>query len=206
MNTAAALSRPIALPPLPFDAGALSPVISSNTLSFHYGKHHKTYVDTLNKLIVGTEFADLPLEKIVKTSSRQPEHTAIFNNAAQAWNHTFYWNSLKPKGGGEPPAVLKQLMESSFGGVDACKKELSKAAVGQFGSGWAWLVREGDKLNILKTPDAKTPIADGPIPLLTIDVWEHAYYLDYQNRRVDYVNALIEKLANWEFAAANLAR
>src|SRR5215475_6226908 len=137
MNTAAALSRPIALPPLPFDSGALSPVISSNTLSFHYGKHHKNYVDTLNKLIVGTEFADMPLEKIIKASSRQSEHTAIFNNAAQAWNHTFYWNSLKPKGGGEPPAVLKKMMESSFGGVDECKKELSKAAVGQFGSGWA---------------------------------------------------------------------
>jgi Fe-Mn family superoxide dismutase len=206
MNTAAVLSQPIALPPLPFDQGALAPVISANTLSFHYGKHHKTYVDTLNKLIVGTEFADMPLEKIVKASARLPEQAAIFNNAAQAWNHTFYWKSLKAKGGGEPPAQLKQLMESSFGSVDACKKELSKAAVGQFGSGWAWLVQDGEKLMILKTPDAKTPLADGPTPLLTIDVWEHAYYLDYQNRRVDYVNALIEKLANWGFAAENLNR
>jgi Fe-Mn family superoxide dismutase len=206
MNTAAVLSQPIALPPLPYDQGALAPIISANTLSFHYGKHHKTYVDTLNKLIVGTEFADMPLEKIVKASSHLPEQSAIFNNAAQAWNHAFYWKSLKAKGGGEPPAVLKQLMESAFGSVDACKKELSKAAVGQFGSGWAWLVKDGDKLKILKTPDAKTPLADGPTPLLTIDVWEHAYYLDYQNRRVDYVNALIEKLANWEFAAENLNR
>ena len=206
MNTAAVLSQPIPFPALPYDQGALAPVISANTLSFHHGKHHKTYVDTLNKLIVGTEFADMPLEKIIKASARQPEQAMIFNNAAQAWNHAFYWQSLKPKGGGEPPAVLKQMMESSFGGVDACKKELSKAAVGQFGSGWAWLVQDGEKLKIVKTPDAKTPLTDGPAPLLTIDVWEHAYYLDYQNRRVDYVNALIDKLANWEFAAENLAR
>ena len=206
MSTAAVLSQPIALPPLPFDQGALAPVISANTLSFHYGKHHKNYVDTLNKLIVGTEFADMPLEKIVKASARLPEQSAIFNNAAQAWYHTFYWKSLNPKGGGDPPAQLKQMMESAFGSVDACKKELSKAAVGQFGSGWAWLVQDGEKLKILKTPDAKTPLTEGPTPLLTLDVWEHAYYLDYQNRRVDYVNALIDKLANWEFAADNLNR
>jgi len=206
MNTAAVLSQPIALAPLPFDQGDLAPVISANTLSFHYGKHHKTYVDTLNKLIVGTEFADMPLEKIVKATSQSADHAAIFNNAAQAWNHAFYWKSLKPKGGGEPPALLKRAMEASFGSVDACKKELSKAAVSQFGSGWAWLVQDGEKLKIIKTPDAKTPMTDGPKPLLTIDVWEHAYYLDYQNRRVDYVNALIEKLANWEFAAQNLGQ
>lgn len=204
MSTAAALSQSIALPPLPFDQGALAPVISANTLSFHYGKHHKNYVDTLNKLIVGTEYADMPLENIVKASARQPDHSSIFNNAAQAWNHGFYWKSLKPKSSGEPPAVLKRMMEASFGGVEQCKKELSKAAVGQFGSGWAWLVQDGEKLKILKTPDAKTPLVDGPKPLLTIDVWEHAYYLDYQNRRVDYVNALIDKLTNWEFAAENL--
>jgi Fe-Mn family superoxide dismutase len=204
MNTAAVASQPIPLPPLPFDQGALAPVISANTLNFHYGKHHKTYVETLNKLIVGTEFADMALDKIVKATSRQPAHVAIFNNAAQAWNHTFYWKCLKAKGGGEPPAALKRSMEESFGGVDQCKKELSKAAVSQFGSGWAWLVQDGGKLKILKTPDAETPLTDGSNPLLTIDVWEHAYYLDYQNRRVDYVNALIEKLANWGFAAENL--
>lgn len=206
MNTAAVLSQPIALSPLPFDQGALAPVISANTLSFHYGKHHKTYVDTLNKLIVGTEFADMPLDKIVKSTSQSADQSAIFNNAAQAWNHAFYWKSLKPKGGGEPPAELRRAMEASFGSVDACKKELSKAAVGQFGSGWAWLVQDGEKLKIIKTPDARTPMADGPKPLLTIDVWEHAYYLDYQNRRADYVNALIDKLANWEFAAQNLGQ
>ncbi len=206
MNTAAVLSQPIALSPLPFDQGALAPVISANTLSFHYGKHHKTYVDTLNKLIVGTQFADMPLDKIVKATSQSADQSAIFNNAAQAWNHAFYWKSLKPKGGGEPPAQLRRVMEASFGSVDACKKELSKAAVGQFGSGWAWLVQDGEKLKVIKTPDARTPMADGPKPLLTIDVWEHAYYLDYQNRRVDYVNALIDKLANWEFAAQNLGQ
>jgi superoxide dismutase, Fe-Mn family len=204
MDTAAVESRPVALPPLPFDQGALAPVISANTLSFHYGKHHKTYVETLNKMIVGTEFADMSLEEIIRATARKPEHVGIFNNAAQAWNHTFYWKSLKPKGGGEPPAQLKSLMQDSFGGVEQCKKELSKAAVGQFGSGWAWLVQDGGKLKIIKTPDAKTPMTDGAKCLLTIDVWEHAYYLDYQNRRVDYVNALIERLANWEFAADNL--
>jgi Fe-Mn family superoxide dismutase len=206
MNTAAVLSQPIALAPLPFDQGALAPVISANTLSFHYGKHHKTYVDTLNKLIVGTEFADMPLENIIRATSGQSDHAEIFNNAGQAWNHTFYWNSLKPNGGGEPPAVLKRMMEASFGGVAQCKKALSTAAVGQFGSGWAWLVQDGDKLKILKTPNAENPLAQGPKPLLNIDVWEHAYYLDYQNRRVDYVNAMIDKLANWGFAAENLGR
>jgi Fe-Mn family superoxide dismutase len=204
MDTAVVESRLVALPPLPFDQGALAPVISANTLSFHYGKHHKTYVDTLNKLIAGTEFADMPLEEIIKATARQPEHVAIFNNGAQAWNHTFYWKSLRPKGGGEPPAELKRLMQDSFGGVEQCKKELSKAAVGEFGSGWAWLVQDGGKLKIIKTPDAKTPMTEGANCLLTIDVWEHAYYLDYQNRRVDYVNALLDRLANWEFAAENL--
>jgi superoxide dismutase, Fe-Mn family len=204
MNTAAVLSKSIALPPLPYAENALEPVISGKTLSFHYGKHHKTYVETLNKLIVGTEFADMPLEDIVKATWRQADHTAIFHNAAQAWNHSFYWQSLKPKGGGEPPAALKRLMESSFGGVEQCKKELAKAAVEEFGSGWAWLVLEGEKLRVKKTSDADTPLAEGPKPLFTIDVWEHAYYLDYQNRRVDYVNALIDKLANWGFAAENL--
>jgi len=206
MNTATVSSTPILLPPLPYQESALQPVISANTLSFHYGKHHKTYVDTLNKLIAGTEFADMPLEKIVKATSGQTDHVAIFNNAAQAWNHTFYWRSLKPKGGGEPPAILKRLIESSFGSVEACKKELAHAAVEQFGSGWAWLILEGEKLKITKTSNANTPLAQAARALLTIDVWEHAYYLDYQNRRVDYVNALLDKLVNWEFAVENLAR
>ncbi len=206
MNSTTVSSPPITLPALPFDQSALQPVISANLLSFHYGKHHKTYVDTLNKLIVGTEFADMPLEQIIKATAGQSDRVAIFNNAAQAWNHTFYWRSLKPKGGGEPPAALKRLMESTFGSVEACKKELSTAAVGQFGSGWAWLIQDGEKLKVVKTGNANTPLAQGVRVLLTIDVWEHAYYLDYQNRRADHVNAVLDKLANWEFAAENLGR
>ena len=205
MNSATVLSPSITLPALPYELSALQPIISANTLSYHYGKHHKAYVDTLNKLIAGTEFADLPLEKIVRAAG-QTDHSAIFNNAAQAWNHTFYWRSLKPKGGGEPPAILKRLMDSSFGSVDACKKELASAATGQFGSGWAWLAQDAEKLKVVKTGNAHTPIAMGTKVLLTIDVWEHAYYLDYQNRRADYVNAVVDRLINWEFAAENLAR
>ena len=204
MNTVAVASPSITLPALPYPQNALDPVISANTLGFHYGKHHKAYVDTLNKLIAGSEFADMPLEEIVKATSGKSDHAAIFNNAAQDWNHTFYWRSLKPKGGGEPPTALKRLLESSFGSVEACKKELATAAVGQFGSGWAWLVQDGAKLKVVKTGNAETPLTGTSKPLLTIDVWEHAYYLDYQNRRVDYVNAVLEKLVNWEFAAENL--
>jgi len=205
MNTAAVESPSIALPALPYPQNALDPVISANTLGFHYGKHHKTYVDTLNKLIAGTELADMSLEQIVKATSGKSDHTAIFNNAAQAWNHTFYWRSMQPQGGGEPPASVKRLLESSFGSVEACKKELAAAAVGQFGSGWAWLVQDGGKLKVVKTGNAETPLTGGSKPLLTLDVWEHAYYLDYQNRRADYVNAVLEKLVNWEFAAENLS-
>jgi superoxide dismutase, Fe-Mn family len=206
MATAATASTSLSLPPLPYPENALEPVISAKTLSFHYGKHHKNYVDTTNKLIAGTELADLPLEEIVTATAGKADRVSIFNNAAQAWNHTFYWQCLKPKGGGEPPAALKRKIEESFGGVDACTKELSAAAVAQFGSGWAWLVLEGARLKVVKTPNAETPITTGAKPLLAIDVWEHAYYLDYQNRRADHVNALIDKLINWEFAAQNLAR
>lgn len=192
------------LPPLPYAQNALEPVISAQTISFHYGKHHKGYVDNLNKLVVGTEFAGMPLEKIITATAGKADKIAIFNNASQAWNHTFYWNSLTPSGGGEPPATLKQKIEESFGTVDACKKELAAAATTQFGSGWAWLVLDGDKLKVIKTSNADSPLTKGMKPLLTIDVWEHAYYLDYQNRRVDYVNAVLDKLINWGFAADNL--
>jgi Fe-Mn family superoxide dismutase len=153
---------------------------------------------------VGTEFVGLPLEKIISETAGKADKTAIFNNAAQTWNHTFYWNSLTPNGGGEPPAALKKKIEASFGTVDACKKELATAATSQFGSGWAWLVLEGGKLKVVKTGNAESPLTKGVKPLLTIDVWEHAYYLDYQNRRVDYVNAVLDKLINWSFAADNL--
>jgi Fe-Mn family superoxide dismutase len=199
-----AASAPIVLPPLPYADNALAPVISANTIGFHYGRHHRGYLDNLNKLIGGTAFADMPLEKIVAATAGKADQTAIFNNAAQTWNHTFYWQSLRPGGGGEPPAALKQRIEAAFGSVDACRKELSAAAVGQFASGWAWLVADQGNLKVTKTGNADTPLATGLKPLLTIDVWEHAYYLDYQNRRADYVNAVIDKLLNWEFAAKNL--
>ena len=192
------------LPPLPYAENALDPVISAKTIGFHYGKHHQGYVDTLNKLIAGTELADLSLEKLIAETAGKADKAAIFNNAAQAWNHTFYWRSLRPKGGGEPPAALKQLIEASFGTLDACKKELATAATTQFGSGWAWLVLDAGKLKVVKTGNAETPLTKGVKPLLTIDVWEHAYYLDYQNRRADYVNAVLDKLINWGFAADNL--
>jgi Fe-Mn family superoxide dismutase len=191
------------LPSLPYADNALFPVISANTIGFHYGKHHRAYVDNLNKLIAGTEFADLSLEKIITKTAGKADKTAIFNNAAQAWNHAFYWKSMRTKGGGEPPAALKQKIEASFGSVDACKKELAGAAVSQFGSGWSWLALDGSKITVVKTGNADVPLTTGMKPLLTIDVWEHAYYLDYQNRRADYVNAVLDKLINWEFALQN---
>ncbi len=196
----------IALPPLPYAENALEPVISAKTIGFHYGKHHNGYVVNVNNLIAGTEFADVPLEKIVVATAGKADKAGIFNNAAQVWNHTFYWNSLAPKGGGKPPAALAEKIDASFGSLDACLKELSTAAVTQFASGWAWLVKDGDKLKVVKTSNAETPLTQGQKPLLTIDVWEHAYYLDYQNRRADYVAAVLEKLINWEFAAGNLAK
>jgi Fe-Mn family superoxide dismutase len=158
----------------------------------------------LNKLVTGTEFAEMSLEDVITKTAGKADKAAIFNNAAQTWNHTFYWNSLKPKGQGGPPAALKQRIEASFGTVDACKKELVTAATTQFGSGWAWLVLEGDKLKVVKTGNAEVPMTTGKKPLLTIDLWEHAYYLDYQNRRPDYVNAVLDTLLNWDFAADNL--
>ncbi len=192
------------LAPLPYADNALEPVISAHTMSFHYGKHHKTYVDNLNKLVADTALAGQSLENIITATAGQADKAGIFNNAAQVWNHMFYWHSLSPKGGGEPPASLKQKIEASFGSVEACKKEFANAAVTQFGSGWAWLVQEGDKLAIAKTGNADSPLTKNSRPLLTIDVWEHAYYLDYQNRRPDYVNTILDKLINWEFAVANL--
>ena len=188
------------LPALPYALDALAPTLSQETLEYHYGKHHQTYVTNLNNLIPGTEFEAMSLEDVIMKSSG-----GVFNNAAQVWNHTFYWNSLKPKGGGKPTGVLAELIDKSFGDYDKFKAELAKAATGQFGSGWAWLVKDGDKLAVTKTGNADTPIARDQKPLLTIDVWEHAYYLDYQNRRADYVNAVIDNLLNWEFAAKNLA-
>ena len=192
------------LPSLPYAENALEPVISARTIGFHYGKHHRGYVDNLNKLIAGTEFAGQTLEKLISGAVGKAEKVAIFNNASQTWNHTFYWHSLSPTGGGEPPAALKRKIESAFGTVEACKKELATAATTQFGNGWAWLVLDGDKLKVVKTSNADSPLTTGTKPLLTIDVWEHAYYLDYQNRRADYVTAVLDKMINWSFAAENL--
>jgi Fe-Mn family superoxide dismutase len=204
LTRSAQAAIPFVLPPLPYADNGLEPVISANTIGYHYGKHHKGYVDTLNRIAAGTEYADLTLEKIIAATAGRADKSAIFNSAAQIWNHTFYWQSMKPKGGGEPPAMLKQKIEASFGSVDACKKELAGAALAQFGSGWAWLVQDGDKLKVTRTANAEVPMTSGMKPLLTIDVWEHAYYLDYQNRRADYVAAVLDKLINWEFALQNV--
>lgn len=193
------------LPALPYAENALAPVISAATLSYHYGKHHQGYIDNLNKLIAGTSLADLSLENIITETAGIAEQTAIFNNAAQTWNHSFYWRCLKPRGGGELPVALKHRIEASFGNVAGCKKELATAAMSQFGSGWAWLVLDGATLKVIKTSNADVPITAGLKPLFVIDVWEHAYYLDYQNQRMVYVNAVLEKLIDWHFVAENLA-
>jgi Fe-Mn family superoxide dismutase len=195
-----------ALPPLPYPDNALEPVISSNTIGFHYGKHHKGYFDALTKAVDGTDLANHTLEDVIKTTQVNPNRTAIYNAAAQTWNHNFYWRSMKPNGGGKPSGALADRIEQDLKGFDNLKKELTTAALTQFGSGWAWLVETKEKkLQVMKTPNADTPMAQGMKCLLTIDVWEHAYYLDYQNRRADYVAAWLDKLANWEFAAQNLA-
>jgi len=192
------------LPPLPYSQDALEPHISGRTLSFHYGKHHQAYVDNLNKLAPDAGMAGKPLEEIIRQTAGQAGKAGLFNNAAQVWNHTFFWNSMKPAGGGKPTGRLAELIKASFGSVEAFKTAFSEAAMTQFGSGWAWLVQEGDALKIVKTPNADTPVAHGQTALLTCDVWEHAYYLDYQNRRKDFVQAFLDHLANWEFAASQL--
>jgi Fe-Mn family superoxide dismutase len=186
------------LPPLPYPQDALAPVISAETLQFHHGKHHKKYVDTMNQMLRESPMAARTLEDVVKASTGK-----LFNNAAQTWNHTFFWNSLSPKGG-DPSAALRGLIEKSFNSLDAFKAELAKAASGQFGSGWAWLIQRSGKLEIVTTPNAETPMAKGIQCLLTIDVWEHAYYIDYRNDRDKYLSELIGKRLNWEFAEKNL--
>jgi Fe-Mn family superoxide dismutase len=200
---------PHQLPPLPYEMSALEPIISAKTLSFHHGKHHKAYVDKLNELVAGTTFATLPLEEIILRTAGQREYAAIFNNSAQVWNHNFYWRCLRPKGSDKVdrvPAALAKHIKESFADLATLKSEFAKAAVEQFGSGWAWLVLDGSELRITKTGNGDDPLPQHLKPLLTIDVWEHAYYLDYQNRRPDHVHAVLDNLINWEFAAANLDR
>ncbi len=190
------------LPPLPYERNALEPHISENTMNFHYGKHHQAYVTNLNKMVEGTDMASKSLEDVVKSSDG-----GIFNNAAQVWNHTFFWNSMKPNGGGAPSGALADKINSAFGSLDKFKEEFKNAGATQFGSGWAWLVvdSKGD-LKITKTANAETPLTDNVTPLLTCDVWEHAYYLDYQNRRPDFLQVFLDSLINWDFAAENLAK
>jgi len=197
---------PHELPPLPYADNALEPAISANTIGFHYGKHHATYVANLNKLLGETpDLADLPFPELLKTTAVNPNRAGIFNNAAQTWNHTFYWQSMRPGGGGAPSGPLKDKIDADLGGFDKFRETFKQAAVSQFGSGWAWLVLDGKKLAVAKTGNADTPLVQGKTPLLVIDVWEHAYYLDYQNRRADYVDAWLDRLVNWDFAAQNLA-
>jgi Fe-Mn family superoxide dismutase len=200
MNT----SAPFQLPALPWQEDALEPVISSRTIGLHHGKHHAAYVKKLNELVAGTRYAELPLEQVVAATGGNAETAKIFNNAAQAWNHTFFWNSLREPGGGSAPRAIEKLLDDSFGGLAQFKEKFAQAAVDQFGSGWAWLVARGGKLEVISTSNAQTPITTGATPLLTIDVWEHAYYLDYENRRPEFVKAVIDKLLNWEFAVEQL--
>jgi len=196
----------LALSPLPWSDTALEPVISAKTLSFHWGKHHRGYVDALNGLVKGGPLEGKPLSEIVRASAQDASARAVCDNSAQAWNHDFFWKSLRPKGGAAPSGALAESIEASFGSLDALKKELVAAGLGQFGSGWAWLVADGAALKVVKTANADTPLTTGQTPLLVLDVWEHAYYLDYQNRRKDYLTAVVDGLLNWEFAASNLPK
>ena len=191
------------LPPLPYARDALAPHISPNTLDFHYGKHHQTYVTNLNNLVDGKPEASQSLEDVIRGSAGS--NPGVFNNAAQVWNHTFYWNSMKPAGGGAPTGHIADKINEDFGSYDEFKKQFAAAGATQFGSGWAWLVLSGGKLEVRKTPNAETPLTDaGVTPLITMDVWEHAYYLDFQNARPKYIETWLDSLVNWDFANANL--
>ena len=193
------------LPDLPYGRGDLAPHISEETLNYHHGKHHQAYVTNLNGLIEGTDLADKSLEEIIKIAAADKSKAGLFNNAAQVWNHTFYWHSMKPNGGGKPTGKIADKIESDLGGYDQFVKDFKAAGGGQFGSGWAWLVLKDGKLAITKTPNAETPLTEsGVTPILTMDVWEHAYYLDYQNSRPNYMDAFINNLINWDFANKNL--
>ncbi|MDM7914941.1 MAG: superoxide dismutase [Candidatus Eisenbacteria bacterium] len=200
------MSQPFTLPPLPYAETDLEPTISANTLRFHHGKHHKAYVDKLNELVSGSPLADAKLEEIIRKTHGDASKKGIFNNAAQAWNHTFYWSCMRPKGGGRPSGEIAKKIEEAFGSYETFQGKFVDAAVAQFGSGWAWVVLDGGKLSIVTTSNAENPLHMNLKPILTTDVWEHAYYLDYQNRRKDFVAATIENLLNWDFANENLAK
>ena len=194
----------ISLPDLPFPSSALEPYISEKTLQFHHGKHHKTYVDNTLKLLTGTDLQNATLEEIITKTGKDDKKISIFNNAAQVWNHSFYWTCLKPGGGGKPSGKIAELIQANFGDYDKFVEQFKNAGLTQFGSGWAWLVLHNKKLEIHKTANAGTPLTFSCKPLLTMDVWEHAYYLDYQNRRADYIAAFIEHLINWDFVNSQI--
>ena len=195
----------IVLPQLPYGMDALEPVISARTLEFHHGKHHNAYVTYGNKLITGTKYEKMTIEEIIVASAGDSSAAGIFNNVAQTWNHSFYWQCMQAKGGGKPPAALLKKIDKDFGGFAAFIDEIKQAGATQFGSGWAWLIEESGKLKVTKTANADTPIAHKQHPLLTVDVWEHAYYLDFQNRRPDYLTAFFDKLVNWEFVQSQMS-
>jgi superoxide dismutase, Fe-Mn family len=197
---------PFTLPELPYSQDALAPYISANTLSFHYGKHHQAYVTKLNELVKDNDLAKLSLEEVIMKTAGDASKAVVFNNAAQIWNHTFYWHSMKPGGGGAPKGVLADKISKDLGGFDAFKEAFKNAGATQFGSGWAWLVLEKGTLKVTKTPNADLPMVHGQTALLTMDVWEHAYYIDYQNRRPDYITTFLDKLVNWDYAEANLRK
>jgi Fe-Mn family superoxide dismutase len=200
------IAMPFELPSLPYAKDALQPHISANTLDFHYGKHHQTYVTNLNNLTKDGPLAAMPLDAVIMEVAKDPARIGIFNNAAQVWNHTFYWHCMKPNGGGLPSGDLAAAIDQAFGSFDKFKEEFSTACATQFGSGWGWLVRSNGQLKVTKTGNADLPMAHGDQALLTCDVWEHAYYLDYQNRRVDYVKSFLDHLVNWDFVAQNFAQ
>ena len=196
----------VQLPNLPYAENALEPHYSAKTFSFHHGKHHKAYVDNLNKLIAGTPLESKSLEEMIMASAGDASRVGMFNNAAQVWNHTFFWNCMKPAGGGRPKGDLAQRIDQAFGSYEKFVEQFKTTAVGRFGSGWGWLILDGGTLKIVSTANADTPMASKQTALLTVDVWEHAYYLDYQNRRPDFVQAFLDHLVNWDFVAGNLAK
>jgi superoxide dismutase, Fe-Mn family len=194
----------LTLPDLPYPKDALEPHISARTLEFHHGKHHKAYVDNGNKFLEGTDLAGKSQEEIIKKTAGDPAKASIFNNVAQVWNHTFFWSCMKKGGGGKPTGKIAGMIDQQFGSYEKFAEEFKAGGIGQFGSGWVWLVKNGDKLQIVKTPNAENPMSAGHTPLLVADVWEHAYYLDYQNRRPDFLQTFIDQLINWDFVNANL--
>ena len=192
------------LPPLPYPTDALEPHMSAQTFGFHHGKHHKAYVDNLNKLVAGTDLEVKSLEEIIRLTANDPAKAGVFNNGAQVWNHTFYWHCLKPGGGGQPTGELAGLIDQAFGGYKEFAEQFKGTSVGRFGSGWGWLVLENGQMKVVSTQNADNPLTRNQVPLLTVDVWEHAYYLDYQNRRPDFVQAFLDHMVNWDFVAQNL--